>query len=37
MDIDIGGSKITYDSTKTDNPNNALSDFFKARSAPSSP
>jgi hypothetical protein len=30
MDIDLGGSKIAYDSTKTDQPNNALSDFFKA-------
>ena len=30
MDIDLGGSKITYDSTKTDNPKNALSDFFTA-------
>jgi len=30
MDIDLGGSKITYDSTKTDAPNNALGDFFKA-------
>ena len=30
MDIDLGGSKITYDSTKADAPNNALGDFFKA-------
>ncbi len=30
MDIDLGGSKITYDSTKPDAPNNALGDFFKA-------
>jgi hypothetical protein len=30
MDIDIGGSKITYDSTKTDAANNPLGDFFKA-------
>jgi hypothetical protein len=30
MDIDLGGSKISYDSTKTDNPKNALSDFFTA-------
>ena len=30
MDIDLGGSKISYDSTKTDNPRNALSDFFTA-------
>jgi hypothetical protein len=30
MDIDLGGSKISYDSTKTDNQNNALGDFFKA-------
>ena len=30
MDIDLGGSKISYDSTKADAPNNALGDFFKA-------
>lgn len=30
MDIDLGGSKITYDSTKNDASNNALGDFFKA-------
>ncbi len=30
MDIDIGGSKISYDSTKTDNPANPLGEFFKA-------
>ena len=30
MNIDLGGTKIAYDSTKTDNPNNALADFFKA-------
>ena len=30
MDIDLGGSKITYDSTKTEAQNNALGDFFKA-------
>ncbi len=30
MDIDLGGSKISYDSTKPDNPKNALSDFFTA-------
>ena len=30
MDIDLGGSKISYDSTKPDAPNNALGDFFKA-------
>ncbi len=30
MAIDIGGTKITYDSTKSSNANNPLSDFFKA-------
>jgi hypothetical protein len=30
MDIDIGGSKISYDSTKENTANNPLSDFFKA-------
>jgi hypothetical protein len=30
MDIDLGGSKISYDSTKPDNPKNALNDFFTA-------
>ncbi len=30
MDIDLGGSKISYDSTKGDNPKNALSDYFAA-------
>ena len=31
MDIDLGGSgKITYDSTNTNAPQNALGDFFKA-------
>ncbi|HVS40083.1 MAG TPA: DUF6263 family protein, partial [Gemmataceae bacterium] len=30
MDIDLGGSKISYDSTKADNPKNALGDFFSA-------
>jgi hypothetical protein len=30
MDIDLGGSKISYDSTKPEAPNNALGDFFKA-------
>jgi hypothetical protein len=29
MDINIGGSKIEYDSTKETNPNNTLADFFK--------
>ena len=36
MDIDLGGSKISYDSTKTDDPHNALGDFFKRPQAPSS-
>ncbi len=30
MDIDIGGNKITFDSTKDQNQSNPLSDFFKA-------
>jgi hypothetical protein len=30
MEIDIGGSKINYDSTKGDATNNPLGDFFKA-------
>lgn len=30
MNIDIGGQKITYDSTKETNTANPLSDFFKA-------
>jgi hypothetical protein len=30
MDIEIGGSKITYDSTKENPANNPLADFFKA-------
>jgi hypothetical protein len=30
MDIEIGGSKITYDSTKEAPANNPLGDFFKA-------
>src|SRR5262249_12877670 len=30
MDIEIGGSKITYDSTKENAGNNPLGDFFKA-------
>jgi hypothetical protein len=31
MNIDLGGTKIVYNSTKTDAPqNNALADFFKA-------
>jgi hypothetical protein len=30
MDIDIGGSKINYDSTKEAGVNNPLGDFFKA-------
>jgi hypothetical protein len=30
MDIDIGGSPIRYDSTAANNPNNPLSEFFKA-------
>lgn len=30
MKIDIGGSQITYDSTKTEAANNPLGDFFKA-------
>jgi len=30
MDIDIGGSKITYDSTKDSTASNPLGDFFKA-------
>jgi hypothetical protein len=30
MDIDIGGSKISYDSTKESTQNNPLADFFKA-------
>jgi len=30
MDIEIGGSKISYDSTKDSNANNPLGDFFKA-------
>lgn len=30
MDIDIGGSKIGFDSTKASNVNNPLADFFKA-------
>src|SRR5262249_28213919 len=30
MDIDIGGSKISYDSTKDTTANNPLGDFFKA-------
>ena len=29
MDIDIGGNKIQYDSTKTDGQNNPLGEFFK--------
>ena len=30
MDIEIGGSKISYDSTKDNAANNPLGDFFKA-------
>src|SRR5262249_14565549 len=30
MDIEIGGSKISYDSTKDTTANNPLGDFFKA-------
>jgi hypothetical protein len=30
MNIDIGGSKISYDSTKENTANNPLGDFFKA-------
>jgi hypothetical protein len=30
MDIDIGGSKISYDSTKESNATNPLGEFFKA-------
>ena len=30
MEIDIGGTKINYDSTKDTNANNPLGDFFKA-------
>jgi len=30
MDIDIGGSKISYDSTKESTANNPLGEFFKA-------
>jgi len=30
MDIEIGGSKISYDSTKDTSANNPLGDFFKA-------
>ena len=30
MDIDIGGNKISYDSTKDTNANNPLGEFFKA-------
>jgi len=30
MDIDIGGQKITFDSTKEKQPNNNLNDFFNA-------
>ncbi len=30
MDIDIGGQKITFDSTKPKQPNNNLNDFFSA-------
>jgi hypothetical protein len=30
MDIDIGGNKISYDSTAADQPNNPMTDFFKA-------
>ncbi len=30
MDIDIGGQKVTFDSTKDTGVNNPLSDFFKA-------
>ena len=30
MDIEIGGSKISYDSTKSEQANNPLGDFFKA-------
>jgi Family of unknown function (DUF6263) len=30
MEIDIGGNKISYDSTKDNNPNSPLGDFFKA-------
>jgi hypothetical protein len=30
MDIDIGGSKISYDSSKDSTANNPLGDFFKA-------
>jgi hypothetical protein len=30
MDIEIGGSKISYDSTKEQTANNPLGDFFKA-------
>ncbi|HVS38768.1 MAG TPA: DUF6263 family protein [Gemmataceae bacterium] len=28
MDVELGGNKISYDSTKADNAKNALSDFF---------
>ena len=31
MDIEIGGSKISYDSTKDNSANNPLGDFFNAR------
>src|SRR4029077_19432452 len=30
MEIEIGGKKISYDSTKESGPTNPLSDFFKA-------
>jgi len=30
MDIEIGGTKISYDSTKAEQANNPLGDFFKA-------
>lgn len=30
MDIDIGGNKISYDSTSENQPQNPLTDFFKA-------
>ncbi len=30
MDIEIGGNKISFDSTASEQPNNPLTDFFKA-------
>ena len=37
MDIDLGGSKITYDSTKAEAAEQRLRDFFKSMSAPPYP